>query len=395
MKAIRQILAAIRRADQTYNLIENGDKIVVGLSGGKDSVALLYCLHLYQKFSQKHFQMQPVMLDLGFTNFNSELMFQFCDSLHLKLMVSDSREVYKILQAHQSDKKHLPCSICSRMKKAAINKVANNIGFNKVAFAHHMDDAIETLFLNEIYGARIATFSPKMDLENANITFIRPLIFAREKQIQKLINEESLPVSASPCPADRHTNRELIKDYLDDLYKEFPSSYDNFATMLNNDEHLDLHFDKTDYQINQNGLILEPAINKYQILQAMDIRYKVFVEEQHIAYKDEFIIDEERNARTFLIKRKGKTIGTIRYREIEEGIKIERMAIIKKERGKGYGRQTLVFLIDFLKKKYTPTTIIIHAQYQLVDFYLSLGFVKENKPFREAKIKHQKMVKYV
>ena len=131
MKAIRTVLACIRKADNTYNLINHGDKIIIGLSGGKDSVSLLYCLSLYQKFSHTDFLIQPVMLDLGFDNFNPSSMVDFCASLGYKLIVHDSREVYKILKIKQ-DGPHLPCSICSRMKKAAINKVAKELGYNKM-----------------------------------------------------------------------------------------------------------------------------------------------------------------------------------------------------------------------------------------------------------------------
>jgi len=104
MKAIRTILACIRKADNKYNLINHGDKIVIGLSGGKDSVTLLYCLHLYQKFSHTDFTIQPVMLDLGFDNFDASKMKEFCQSLGYELIVSDSREVYPILKAHQEMK---------------------------------------------------------------------------------------------------------------------------------------------------------------------------------------------------------------------------------------------------------------------------------------------------
>ena len=213
MKSIRTVLACIRKADNTYNLIEHGDKIVIGLSGGKDSVVLTYCLNLYKKFSHTDFIIQPVTLDLGFPGFNPKPLEEFCESIGLTLKVVNAQEVYRILKIQQEKQglKHLPCSICSRMKKAAINKVANELGFNKVAFAHHFDDAIETLLMNEIHGSRIATFSPKMHLENADIIFIRPLILAHEEEIRKLIKEENLPVLDSKCPADKHTTREDIK----------------------------------------------------------------------------------------------------------------------------------------------------------------------------------------
>lgn len=395
MKAIRQLLAALRKGDETFNLIENNDRIIVGVSGGKDSLALLYTLNLYKKFSKKNFLIQPVLLDLGFPTFNATIIKEYTKSLGLNLIINDSKEVYKILLAHTKEEKHLPCSICSRMKKAAINKVANDLKYNKVAFAHHMDDAIETLLMNEIYGGRIATFAPKMHLEKANITFIRPLIYVREKQIEKLIKEENIPTIGSFCPADKHTTREDIKLYLNNLYKKFNSSYDNFAYMLDNGKRLDLFFNKTSYQLDQDGLTLNPIFNKEDILQVYDIRHKVFVEEQNIKYSKEFKIQEEKDAYSFLIKKKNKAVGTIRYRIFDGYIKIERLAIYKQYRNKEYASKALIFLIEYLKKKYTPTTLLVHAQYASKKLYENLGFTQVGKPFIEAKIKHIKLIKKV
>ncbi|HOC81202.1 MAG TPA: tRNA 2-thiocytidine biosynthesis TtcA family protein, partial [Bacilli bacterium] len=185
MRAIRKILACIRNADMRFSLINPGDKIVIGVSGGKDSLVLLYALHLYRKFAQCDFEIQPVMLDLGFPNFDASAIEKYVQSLGMELHIADAKTVYPILQKHTKEGHHLPCSICSRMKKAAINKVAKQLGYQKVAFAHHAEDAIETLFMNELYGGRIATFSPKMHLQNADIDFIRPLILCRESEIEK------------------------------------------------------------------------------------------------------------------------------------------------------------------------------------------------------------------
>ena len=151
MKALRIILASIKKADEEYNLFSSKDKIVIGISGGKDSMVLLYSLALYKNYSHKNFTLIPAIIDLGFPNFQIDNIKNYIKShLNLDLEVLDGKTVYPILKAQQElqHTPHLPCSICSKMKKAIINKYANKIKANKVSFAHHLDDAIETLFLN-------------------------------------------------------------------------------------------------------------------------------------------------------------------------------------------------------------------------------------------------------
>lgn len=393
MKAIRTILACLRRADQTYNLIQHGDKIVIGLSGGKDSIVLTYALSLYKKFSHTDFIIQPVILDLGFPSFNPAPLQKFCHSLGLELIVADSQEVYPILLKQQGKQKHLPCSICSRMKKAAINKVAQELGFNKVAFAHHADDAIETLFMNEIYGSKIGTFSPKMHLERANITFIRPLILAREEEITALVKEENLPVSPSSCPADKHTMREEIKTLLKNIYKRFPTSRQNFLNMLSNYPQYDLWGDQIAWQIDQNGLNLKPVVSAHDGQEMCSIRQEVFVKEQNIPCEEEFVPEEEAIAHYFLIRSLDTPIGVIRYLEKDDGFWIGRFAILKEYRQKGYGRLTFQYLVEQIQARHTPCTIHIHAQLYLKEFYESCGFISQGEPFDEVNIPHIKMIK--
>ena len=396
MKAIRTVLACIRKADQTYNLINHGDKILIGLSGGKDSVVLTYCLSLYQKFSHTDFTIQPVMLDLGFPNFNPYEMNKFCESLGLKLMVVDNTEVYKILQIQQKDHEHLPCSICSRMKKASMNKIANELGFNKVSFAHHADDAIETYMMNSLFGGRIASFSPKMHLERANITFIRPLINVRESDIIKLVKEENLPVLASGCPANMHTRREDMKNLLKDIYKRWPIAKDNLLTMLNNYEKEDVWGKEIYYQINQDGLTLKPVVTPLDMMHVLDIRNKVFVIGQNCPYDIEVVEEEEKEAKHFLICYKEKPVGTIRYRKTgEREFKLERFAVLKEYQGHHYGTEAFKFLVNRLIDDYNPCTIYFNAQYHLLNYYKSLGFSEVGETFMEANIKHIKMIKVI
>ena len=396
MKAIRTILACIRKADQTYNLINHGDKILIGLSGGKDSVALTYALSLYQKFSHTDFVIQPVVMDLGFPNFDPTIMRDFCDSLNLKLMVVDNTEVYRILQIQQKDKEHLPCSICSRMKKASMNRIANEIGFNKVAFAHHADDAIETYMMNSLFGGRVATFSPKMHLERADITFIRPLINVRESDIIRLIKEEGLPVLASTCPANMHTRREDMKNLLKEIYKNYPIAKDNLLTMFSNYEKEDIWGKEIYYQINQDGLTLKPVTTPMDMMNVLRIREIVFVQEQNCPYDIEVVPEEEKEAKHFLIYDKETPVGTLRYREVgERTFKLERFAVLKEYRGNGFGKQAFLYLVNKLEEDYNPCTIYFNAQYQLLDYYRSLGFKEEGETFYEANIKHVKMIKVI
>ena len=394
MKAIRTVLACIRKADQMYNLINHGDKILIGLSGGKDSVALTYALSLYQKFSHTDFVIQPVILDLGFPGFDPTPMRDFCESLGLKLMVVDNTEVYRILQIQQKDKEHLPCSICSRMKKASMNKIANEIGFNKVSFAHHADDAIETYMMNTLFGGRVASFSPKMHLERADITFIRPLIHVRENDIIKLVKEEKLPVLASGCPANMHTRREDMKNLLKDIYKRWPIAKDNLLTMLSNYEKEDIWGKEIYYQVNQDGLTLKPVTTPMDMMNVLDIRNKVFVIGQNCPYDVEVVPEEEKEAKHFLILFKDEPVGTIRYRQTgEREFKLERFAILEQYRGHEYGKDAFLYLVNKLEEDYNPCTIWFNAQYQLLEYYQKLGFKEEGDTFYEANIKHIKMVK--
>ena len=155
--------------------------------------------------------------------------------------------MYPILLQHTKPGHHVPCSICSRMKKAAINDVAKKEGCNKVAFAHHRDDALETLFMNMIHGGSVSTFEPKMHLDRAGIGFIRPFIFAGEDQLIALAEEENLPVIGKTCPADGYTERQYCKDMLRTLYAQRPEAVANFSTMLYDHSSFRLYFDHVEY----------------------------------------------------------------------------------------------------------------------------------------------------
>ncbi|MDY2727690.1 MAG: ATP-binding protein [Candidatus Onthovivens sp.] len=284
MKGIRVLLASIRKADKDFNLISSGDKIVVGISGGKDSMALIYSLFLYKKFSKCEFELYPVIIDLGFPCFEVSTLEKYISSLGLKLEILHEKQVFQILQIQQEKQKlpHLPCSICSRMKKAIINKYAEKIGANKVSFAHHKDDAIETLFLNEIYGGRIATFSPKMFLSNDQITFIRPFIYAGEKDIVKTIKEENIPTFTAKCPNDKHTKRQEIKEILNNIYQKYPSSEENFLSMLQNYNKQDIFYMHQEHKIEGTSLFYKLVRTQDELLDFLhfsNVDFSVFKKE--------------------------------------------------------------------------------------------------------------------
>ena len=311
MEAIRIVLASMKKADLEYNLISDNDRIALGVSGGKDSMALLFSLALYKRFSKINFEIIPINIDLGFPNYDSKPIEEYCSSLGLKLIIADGKSVYPILKEQQKlqNKKLLPCSICSRMKKAIINKEAEKLNCNKVSFAHHKTDAIETLFLNEIYGGRIATFEPKMLLENENIVFIRPFIYVDEKTIIRLVKEKNIPIFPSNCPNDKKTKREDIKNLISTINKDYPSSFDNFLTMLTNEEKFNIFFLHKENKVNNKGLFYEKITDFCGVFNEIN---KINVN-----------IETSKNSEHFHLFLNNQVVGMLLLSHIDKAYKIE------------------------------------------------------------------------
>jgi tRNA 2-thiocytidine biosynthesis protein TtcA len=358
MKYIRNILAALRRADRDFSLIDDGDKILIGLSGGKDSLALLRALSVYDRFAGKHFEITPVYLDLGFGNSDLTELKGYCASLGHPLYVSDSRFVYDILKAHTKVGHHIPCSICSRMKKAAMNNIAHKLGYNKVAFAHHNDDAVETLFMNMVHGGRVATFEPKMRLERAKITFIRPLIYCKESDLRNLCEEENLPVLTSKCPANGFTEREWTKEFVHNIYKSHPEAYDNFRGLLTNYQSFCLYFDKLEYESEEkHEYAIKPAIFATSCHQAHFL--------QRNAKKGE---------QDFFILLHHNRVGEICYRYLND----HRIEIFGLYGNKEAKRVAINELVDRLKKDTNPVTfVLMNSEKALVPL---CGFLLKEEP---------------
>ncbi|MDD8048930.1 MAG: ATP-binding protein [Thomasclavelia sp.] len=242
---MKKLIGCIKKADNDYKMIEEGDIIAVGVSGGKDSIALLYGLNLYKRMARVNFEVIGIHIKMGFPNMDFSETDDFCQKNDIKLYHEDS-EIYEILKLHLTNDGKLPCSLCSKFKKAHVISAAKKYNCTKVAFAHHSDDAVETLLMNMIYGGKIASFTPTMYLDRTDTNFIRPLIYASETDIILACKNAKLPIVISTCPADKHTKREEFKNLLNNLYKEYPMAKKNLLTSLSNEKNTTLWHPKKD-----------------------------------------------------------------------------------------------------------------------------------------------------
>lgn len=228
---LQQVLSYIRRAVDDYQMIEAGDQIAVGISGGKDSLTLLYGLHGLMRFYPKPFQIHAVTVDLGFDNLNLEEIKGLCKSLEIPYTIVKT-DIADII-FHQR-KESNPCSLCAKMRKGALNNAIKAAGCNKTAYAHHKDDVVETMLMSLIYEGRFHTFSPVTYLDRMDLTVIRPLMYMNEVDVIGFVRKNDIPVVKSPCPADGHTKREYVKNLLKNLNRENPGVKERMFTAIQN-----------------------------------------------------------------------------------------------------------------------------------------------------------------
>lgn len=222
---LQRLLSLTRQAIDDYQMIESGDKIAIGISGGKDSLALLYALHGLQRFYPKEFELVAITVDLGFGNFDLESIKSLCSDLSIEYTIIPT-EIGKILFETRNESN--PCALCAKMRKGAFNQAAKSMGCNKIAYAHHRDDLIETMMLSLIYEGRFYAFSPKTYLDRMDLTVIRPLMYAQESDIIGFKNRYKLPVCKNPCPVDGKTKREYVKNLTKKLNLDAPGVKDRF-----------------------------------------------------------------------------------------------------------------------------------------------------------------------
>ncbi len=207
-KLNKPLLAKIRRASREYGLIQPYDKIAVGLSGGKDSTVMLYALSVLQKTLPIPFELHGISLDVGWDN-DYELVGQYCRELGVPFHL-EKTQIGRIV--YEERKESSPCSLCANMRRGAINNIAKQLGCNKVALGHHLDDALETFLMSLVFEGRMHTFSPRTYLSRADITVIRPMIYVYEKDIISIAGKLDLPVVPNNCPADGITKRTTMKE---------------------------------------------------------------------------------------------------------------------------------------------------------------------------------------
>ena len=228
---LQQVFSYVRKAIDDYHMIEENDKIAIGISGGKDSLTLLYALHGLQRFYPKHFDIHAVTVDLGFQNLNLEEIKTLCSYLGVQYHIIET-DIAKII--FEDRKENNPCSLCAKMRKGALNDAIKAIGCNKVAYAHHKDDVVETMLMSLIFEGRFHTFSPVTYLDRTGLTVIRPLLYMNEADVIGFINKYQVPVVKSPCPADGNTKREYIKELLKHLNQENPGVKERMFTAIHN-----------------------------------------------------------------------------------------------------------------------------------------------------------------
>ncbi|MGQ9498111.1 MAG: tRNA lysidine(34) synthetase [Desulfotomaculales bacterium] len=223
-------LTKVKQAIRDYDMIAQGDRVAVGLSGGKDSAALLFVLNLLQKYSHLRFELLAVYVDPGWGEVNTAPLEDICREYGIPFY----RCSYPIARAVEQKTRRGPCSLCSKLRYGILNTTARELGATKVALGHHLDDVAETFFLNMLYAGQIKTFMPRTYLDRAGLILIRPLIYLPQKVVASITSYHQLPVVPNPCPYSGHTKRDEVRQVVKFLADRYPDFYKMFRTSLEN-----------------------------------------------------------------------------------------------------------------------------------------------------------------
>lgn len=215
---MQKLMGLVRRCVEDYNMIEEGDRIAVGVSGGKDSLVLLTLLAGLRSYFNKHFELEAITIDMGLGMDYSGIQ-KLCDELKVPYTIIET-QIAPIIFDYRKEKN--PCSMCSKMRRGALNQAILDKGFNKLALGHHYDDAVETFVMSLIFEGRISCFQPVTNLDRTGIIQIRPMLYIHERTVDNFAQRQNMPVLANRCPVDKHTKREEVKELIFDLVKTYP-----------------------------------------------------------------------------------------------------------------------------------------------------------------------------
>ena len=231
---MKHICSLMRNAIDTYNMIEENDRIAVGVSGGKDSLVLLYGLALLKNYYPKKFDIVAVTLDPCFQNEDSDFsaIEDFCEKLNVEYHIKRTG-LYNVVFENRQEKN--PCSLCARMRRGILHDMAKTQRCNKIALGHHKDDAAETVIMNLFQGGTFSCFSPVSYLSNKDITMIRPMIHLEERDVENACRRNNLPVTKSNCPVDKETTREDTKKLIANLERDYPALKNKIINALKKD----------------------------------------------------------------------------------------------------------------------------------------------------------------
>ena len=218
---LQKLYSYIRQAINDFEMIEDGDKIAIGVSGGKDSLALLYGLAGIRKIVPEKIEIVAITVDLGYEGFDTSSIQELCKSLEIEFHLVKT-QIAQILQAKVQ--KGTYCSLCAKMRKGALTNYAKSLGCNKIAYAHHKDDFIETMMLSLLYEGQFFSFPPKMYFKESDITLIRPMIYIPESDVIGFKNKYQLTAVKNPCPHDGITRRQYVKNLIRQIQKDNPEA---------------------------------------------------------------------------------------------------------------------------------------------------------------------------
>ena len=216
---MERMVGLVRRCVDDYHMISQGETVAVGVSGGKDSLALLTLLHALSEYHPAQFRVEAFTVDMGLPGMDFSPVAAYCEKLGVPYHLTRT-EIGPILFEHRKEKN--PCSLCAKMRRGALHDAITAAGITKIALGHHYDDAVETFLLSLFYEGRISCFQPVTELTRTGVTQIRPLLYVGEKGIVNLAERLKLPVVHNTCPADKHTKRQEVKELVAALSKQYP-----------------------------------------------------------------------------------------------------------------------------------------------------------------------------